>query len=146
MYQCSTILCNICSVVNILLFFFFKQKTAYEMRISDWSSDVCSSDLQQLPTHIMDGIGQVFGSVRDPLPESIGKMPLFDHIGAGESNYNRYDRSVTELSVKWLRDQENAKEDSPGVLFVGLVEPNFPCIVTQAYLDMDQTGRVAWRE
>src|SRR3546814_9774058 len=28
-----------------LLFFFFKQKTAYELRISDWSSDVCSSDL-----------------------------------------------------------------------------------------------------
>src|SRR3546814_7146241 len=30
---------------RLLLFFFFKQKTAYEMRISDWSSDVCSSDL-----------------------------------------------------------------------------------------------------
>src|SRR3546814_3076732 len=30
-----------------LLFFFFKQKTAYEMRISDWSSDVCSSDLSK---------------------------------------------------------------------------------------------------
>src|SRR3546814_1095684 len=29
----------------LLIFFFFKQKTAYEMRISDWSSDVCSSDL-----------------------------------------------------------------------------------------------------
>src|SRR3546814_2283981 len=29
------------------VFFFFKQKTAYEMRISDWSSDVCSSDLTQ---------------------------------------------------------------------------------------------------
>src|SRR3546814_1988987 len=29
------------------MFFFFKQKTAYEMRISDWSSDVCSSDLAQ---------------------------------------------------------------------------------------------------
>src|SRR3546814_2826769 len=29
------------------VFFFFKQKTAYEMRISDWSSDVCSSDLPQ---------------------------------------------------------------------------------------------------
>src|SRR3546814_8580153 len=29
----------------LMLFFFFKQKTAYEMRISDWSSDVCSSDL-----------------------------------------------------------------------------------------------------
>src|SRR3546814_6168789 len=30
----------------LVLFFFFKQKTAYEMRISDWSSDVCSSDLE----------------------------------------------------------------------------------------------------
>src|SRR3546814_1619606 len=30
----------------IVFVFFFKQKTAYEMRISDWSSDVCSSDLQ----------------------------------------------------------------------------------------------------
>src|SRR3546814_2355848 len=30
---------------SLVFFFFFKQKTAYEMRISDWSSDVCSSDL-----------------------------------------------------------------------------------------------------
>src|SRR3546814_15522277 len=35
-------------------FFFFKQKTAYEMRISDWSSDVCSSDL---PEAILDQVG-----------------------------------------------------------------------------------------
>src|SRR3546814_8802742 len=32
-------------VLLLIFFFFFKQKTAYEMRISDWSSDVCSSDL-----------------------------------------------------------------------------------------------------
>src|SRR3546814_4548572 len=32
----------------VSMFFFFKQKTAYEMRISDWSSDVCSSDLSHL--------------------------------------------------------------------------------------------------
>src|SRR3546814_4541017 len=32
-------------LVSFLVFFFFKQKTAYELRISDWSSDVCSSDL-----------------------------------------------------------------------------------------------------
>src|SRR3546814_5617803 len=35
-------------VVLLFLFFFFKQKTAYDMRISDWSSDVCSSDLRLL--------------------------------------------------------------------------------------------------
>src|SRR3546814_7346888 len=36
---------SFCIVSYTFYFFFFKQKTAYEMRISDWSSDVCSSDL-----------------------------------------------------------------------------------------------------
>src|SRR3546814_8172637 len=36
-----------CSMSWIGVVFFFKQKTAYEMRISDWSSDVCSSDLDE---------------------------------------------------------------------------------------------------
>src|SRR3546814_12694496 len=35
-------------MIFMLFIFFFKQKTAYEMRISDWSSDVCSSDLPRL--------------------------------------------------------------------------------------------------
>src|SRR3546814_1897657 len=39
-------ICVLVIVVHMFsVFFFFKQKTAYEMRISDWSSDVCSSDL-----------------------------------------------------------------------------------------------------
>src|SRR3546814_3677824 len=41
-------------MLYVVCFFFFKQKTAYEMRISDWSSDVCSSDLtgpDQRPCH-----------------------------------------------------------------------------------------------
>src|SRR3546814_4474283 len=37
-------------------FFFFKQKTAYEIRISDWSSDVCSSDLAKLEHPIVNHI------------------------------------------------------------------------------------------
>src|SRR3546814_15283365 len=43
MFSCVLFTCGFC-----FLFFFFKQKTAYEMRISDWSSDVCSSDLHQV--------------------------------------------------------------------------------------------------
>src|SRR3546814_6711236 len=44
------IVCHLWSIFDYVVafywfFFFFKQKTAYEMRISDWSSDVCSSDL-----------------------------------------------------------------------------------------------------
>src|SRR3546814_9381088 len=41
-----------CFVRLYFVFFFFKQKTAYEMRISDWISDVCSSDLGNLPVVI----------------------------------------------------------------------------------------------
>src|SRR3546814_1014867 len=48
------------------LFFFFKQKTAYEMRISDWSSDVCSSDLPS-------------SSPRAPMPQSPGRRPAWPH-------------------------------------------------------------------
>src|SRR3546814_10832858 len=44
-------------------FFFFKQKTAYDMRISDWSSDVCSSDLQ-------------FGSISERLSDRFGTRGL----------------------------------------------------------------------
>src|SRR3546814_6382881 len=39
-----------------MCFFFIKQKTAYEMRISDWSSDVCSSDLATLERARIDGL------------------------------------------------------------------------------------------
>src|SRR3546814_6268905 len=42
---CFVCVCLFYGVLMVFLFFFFKQKTAYEMRISDWSSDVCSSDL-----------------------------------------------------------------------------------------------------
>src|SRR3546814_16366076 len=66
--------------------FFFKQKTAYEMRISDWSSDVCSSDLPRRlalddsdrvalniapahPAHVPDALGRVVEQVdREPDP------------------------------------------------------------------------------
>src|SRR3546814_4728112 len=50
-----------CSAV----FFFFKQKTAYEMRISDWSSDVCSSDLREIEG--LDGTAHEITSGSDDL-------------------------------------------------------------------------------
>src|SRR3546814_10454478 len=39
---------------DFFVFFFFKQKTAYEMRISDWSSDVCSSDLNRILNNLLE--------------------------------------------------------------------------------------------
>src|SRR3546814_6911327 len=48
--MCLGYICEFCELLYVFdFFFFFKQKTAYEMRISDWSSDVCSSDLMIRP-------------------------------------------------------------------------------------------------
>src|SRR3546814_2219120 len=70
-----------------LLFFFFKQKTAYEMRISDWSSDVCSSDLpaaehvagpQPVRTRHRDDLDRQPDRI---LPALAGGESIHDHLG-----------------------------------------------------------------
>src|SRR3546814_8271281 len=61
------------------VFFFFKQKTAYEMRISDWSSDVCSSDLVRRP-----GPAHLGGHIERLIGTMIGKLRLLP--GATGSN------------------------------------------------------------
>src|SRR3546814_4534619 len=57
-----------------IYFFFFKQKTAYEMRISDWSSDVCSSDLLRLPVRATgpEMFPQLFGTKRRSADAALG--------------------------------------------------------------------------
>src|SRR3546814_9411680 len=70
------------------MFFFFKQKTAYELRISDWSSDVCSSDLQlreeEFPALTDESVFRVLvigGSqgatiLSSVVPDGLGMLPL----------------------------------------------------------------------
>src|SRR3546814_1644506 len=60
----------------VFFFFFFKQKTAYEMRISDWSSDVCSSDLKKVAESIREqaeakGMGDLVAEVLVPTEEVV---------------------------------------------------------------------------
>src|SRR3546814_9131408 len=55
----SCVLCYVWCVVLLCCFFFFKHKTAYEMRISDWSSDVCSSDLKATRSKVSRVLRQV---------------------------------------------------------------------------------------
>src|SRR3546814_17771391 len=66
-------------VISLCFFFFFKQKTAYEMRISDWSSDVCSSDLDPpAPPPRPIGACRIRSRSRDFRPDSRTMSPWGD--------------------------------------------------------------------
>src|SRR3546814_8734128 len=64
----------------LVFFFFFKQKTAYEMRISDWSSDVCSSDLAR--GQPWNERRHIVAESRDPARLDRRETALFDDLRA----------------------------------------------------------------
>lgn len=98
------------------------------------AEDPLGIDAQHEPMHVIDGIGMVWGSVRDPLPAGSKPLRIFRKIGAGVSNYNLYDRRCANLACDWLR--EHGESDRPWVLYVGFVAPHFPFVVPRHYLDL----------
>src|SRR3546814_10576199 len=89
--MCCLMIIHISCSVNRLqgllnfFFFFFKQKTAYEMRISDWSSDVCSSDLlTSLETGHLLHLGDLV-QFRAHTLENLGAELLVGHLAAAEA-------------------------------------------------------------
>ncbi|MEZ5640474.1 MAG: sulfatase-like hydrolase/transferase, partial [Burkholderiaceae bacterium] len=90
---------------------------------------------QHRSMHLAGGVGQVWGSVRDPLPETPRASHLFDRLGAGESPYNQFDVGCAQDAAAWLRQRAAAPDDKPWVLFVGFVAPHFPLVVPQRFLD-----------
>src|SRR3546814_2960664 len=99
-------------------FFFFKQKTAYEMRISDWSSDVCSSDLQSgigrvVPPRLGERAVEVFGEERKralrEVAEAVGKISI-------GPCYNRFGGEAAILPEADIAQQEIAQRvDAIGI-------------------------------
>src|SRR3546814_1461856 len=104
------------------LFFFFKQKTAYEMRISDWSSDVCSSDLTQrregevlagAPPRLgaRDAIGVRGEELVPPAPRMLGdvadqRLQLGDQRGTPDGGEGGRDAHVLQLAIGIETEQE----------------------------------------
>src|SRR3546814_12533515 len=91
-----------CMIVFVCLFigcvcFFFKQKTAYEMRISDWSSDVCSSDLLEVKAAMIDGdrsaaVIAIASRVSEDAPQTDALLRAFlEHNLAGAERLLRFD-------------------------------------------------------
>src|SRR3546814_1511069 len=85
----------------LCLVFFFKQKTAYEMRISDWSSDVCSSDLprEMLGDDLQPRLGQQEVNIGHPAMQGI-----FDrNDGTGGA---AFDDAVDRILERKARSEE----------------------------------------
>src|SRR3546814_1576250 len=76
------------------MFFFFKQKTAYEMRISDWSSDVCSSDLLAL---ILPRAALAAAAGGDTVPQVTLATP--GSSGTGDGTITRFTLRFSEDMV-----------------------------------------------
>ena len=96
--------------------------------------DPTGFDVQHRPMHLMNGIGQVWGSVRDPIPGARDDIVRFGKVGAGYSKYNSYDEAIRDEAVAWLR--HHANDERPWMLFVGFVAPHFPLIAPQQYIDL----------
>jgi choline-sulfatase len=108
------------------------------------AEDDTGFDRQHEAVHIVGGAGQLWGCVRDPLPASGGGAGLFRRIGAGESDYNRFDRRVADRAIEWLHARAARPAAPPAALFVGLVAPHFPLVVPQPYLDLYPPETLPW--
>ena len=95
-----------------------------------------------LPMHIVNGVGDLLGLIRDELPRRPGSAKLGPEAGPGESDYTRYDRSIAEGTVKWLRQAASKHRAKPWALYVGFVSPHFPLIAPREFYDLYPEDKV----
>ena len=79
-----------------------------------------------VPMHIVDGIGDVKGLIRDRIPTRKGGDKMARLAGPGESPYTVYDREIASRAQIWLHEEAPRWRDRPWVLFVSFVAPHFP--------------------
>ena len=99
------------------------------------AEDPLGFDRQHEPMHIVDGVGMVWGALRDPFPTLDPPFRLIKTVGAGVSNYNLYDRRIANLAAEWLKARATSG-GGPWVLYVGFVAPHPPFVVPREYLDL----------
>ncbi len=100
-----------------------------------------------MPLHIVDGLGDLLGLLRDPLAVRKASLRLAGGAGRDDSNYQQYDDKITAAAIEWLRARPAAQAtgngaDTPWVLFVSLVCPHFPLVARPRWYDLYPEDRV----
>src|SRR3546814_18079 len=107
-----------------LIFFFFKQKTAYEMRISDWSSDVCSSDLVVAGKILAQIAAEFVGEEIISAEDEIAAQTRQRHgIGAGDRAGKIGSRQRNLTLVKAEAERSGCCDLVNPAVYCGAVEP-----------------------
>ncbi|MSP67860.1 MAG: sulfatase [Alphaproteobacteria bacterium] len=79
-----------------------------------------------VPMHVVQGVGDLMGLIREDLPRRGGSWKLAKMAGPGESSYTVYDREIAARAQVWLHDEAPKYRDRPWCLFVSFVCPHFP--------------------
>ena len=79
-----------------------------------------------LPMHVVDGIGDVKGLIRESIPKRKGGDKMAHRAGPGESSYVAYDRDIASRAQIWLHEEAARWSDRPWALFVSFALPHFP--------------------
>ncbi len=101
-------------------------------------------DEEILPLHIVNGVGDLLGLIRDELPVRPGSKRLGPEAGPGESDYTRYDRQIAAATQQWLKNEAPKYRNKPWVLYVGFVSPHFPLIAPAQFYDLYPEKDVPW--
>ncbi len=101
-------------------------------------------DEEIMPLHVVDGIGDLLGLIRDDPPPRKSAVKLAEEAGPGESDYQIYDEQIIDAAVAWLQERAGRTRDKPWALFISLTCPHFPLIARPAWYDLYPEDQVPW--
>ena len=97
-----------------------------------------------VPLHVVDGLGDLIGLVREDMPVRKGAANFARDAGRGESTYTNYDRTIVGEAERWLGEVAQRRDGKPWVLFVSFVAPHFPLIAPETFYDLYPEADIPW--
>jgi choline-sulfatase len=99
---------------------------------------------EHMPLHVVEGVGDPIGMLRDPPPPRKAALKLAADAGCGDTTYQGYDDRITAAAEDWIAARAAKAYDKPWTLLVSLVCPHFPLIARPEWYNMYPEDQVPW--